>query len=91
MKPDDLNLSPDQLAVYTALQRIRMGWTTLIILLALLIVGFISFLYAIFKVPQQEVAKGIVGGIDFLLGTLLHYVVRNLFPGPSSKKPRKSK
>jgi hypothetical protein len=89
MKPDDLNLSPEQLAVYTALQRIRMEWTTLIVLFILLSVGFLAFLYAIFNVPEQAVAKGIVGGIDLLLGALLHYVVRNLFPAPPSRKSRK--
>jgi hypothetical protein len=82
MKPDELNLSPEQLTVYTALQRIRMEWTTLIILFVLLAVGFFAFLYAIFRVPEQAVAKGIVGGMDLLLGALLHYVVRNLFPAP---------
>jgi uncharacterized membrane-anchored protein YitT (DUF2179 family) len=86
MKPEDLNLSPEQLAVYTTLQRIRMEWTTLITLFVLLAVGFFAFLYAIFFVPEQHVAKGIVGGIDLLLGTLLHYVVRNLFPAPPARK-----
>jgi hypothetical protein len=91
MKPEDLNLTPEQLAVYTALQRIRMEWFVLITLFVLLIVGFFSFLYAIFFVPEQQIAKGIVGGIDFLLGTLLHYVVRNLFPAPPARKKSKSK
>jgi uncharacterized membrane protein required for colicin V production len=89
MKKSDLNLSPEQLTVYTALQRVRMEWTTLIILFVLLSVGFFAFLYAIFYLPEQAVAKGVVGGIDVLLGALLHYVVRNLFPAPHSKKPRK--
>jgi hypothetical protein len=86
MKPEDLNLSPEQLTVYTSLQRIRMAWTTLITLFVLLSVGFLSFLYAIFFVPEQHVSKGIVGGIDLVLGSLLHYVVRNLFPAPPAKK-----
>jgi len=82
MKPDDFNLSPEQLAVYTALQRARMGWLTLIVLLALFVIGFFAFLYAIFKVPEQQIQKGIVGGIDTLLAWGIRAVVTNLFPPP---------
>lgn len=79
-----LDITAEQLAVYTALQRIRMGWLTLITLLALFAVGFLSFLCAIFWVPQQAASKGIVGGIDALLGWSIHAIVAHLFP-PAKK------
>lgn len=80
MKKSDLNLTPDQLMVYLALQRARMGWITLIVLLLLLTVGFVSFLVAVFKVPEQTASKSIAGGIDLLLGWALKIVVTSLFP-----------
>jgi uncharacterized membrane protein YwaF len=82
MKPDDFNLSPEQLAVYTALQRARMCWLTLILLLVLFAIGFFAFLYAIFNVSEQQIQKGIVGGIDGLLVWSIRAVVTNLFPPP---------
>jgi hypothetical protein len=82
MKKSDLNLSPEQLTVYTALQRIRMGWLTLVVILILFAIGFFAFLYAIFTVPEQGVQKGIVGGIDVLLVWSLRAIVSHLFPPP---------
>ena len=85
MKKADLNLTSDQLAVYQVLQRIRMGWTTLIVLLGLFGVGFGAFLYAIFTIPEQTVSKGIVGAIDTLLGWSIHAIVGHLFPSPKKQ------
>jgi hypothetical protein len=82
MKKSDLNLTPEQLAVYTALQKVRQAWTTLILILLLFAVGFFAFLYAVFTVPEQALSKSIVGGIDFLLGWAIKAIVNHLFPPP---------
>ena len=70
-----------QVTVYEAVQRIRMAWTAMLVVLTLLSIGFFSFLYAMFFVPEQGVAKGVLGGIDGLLGWALHRIIGNLFPG----------
>jgi hypothetical protein len=76
--PPDLSLA--QIKVYEVIQRNRMAWTTLTVVLTLLTVGFLSFLFAMFLLPQQDVAKGVLGGIDALLGWAVHRIVGNLFP-----------
>jgi hypothetical protein len=81
MKTEDLlKLSPEQLKIYTELQRIRMAWMTLCVILALFTIGLLSFLYAVFFVSQQTAPKLIMGGIDGLLGWALKHIVGNLFP-----------
>jgi hypothetical protein len=80
MKQLPPDLTPAQIKVYEVIQRNRMAWTTLVVVLGLLIFGFFSFLYAMFFLPQQGVAKGVLGGIDLLLGWALHRIVGNLFP-----------
>lgn len=85
MKTEDLlKLTPDQLKIYTELQRIRMGWLTLYVVLGLFTIGFFSFLYALFFIHEQTLAKAITGGIDTLLGWALKNIVAYLFP--SKKK-----
>jgi hypothetical protein len=73
-------LSPEQVSVYDAIQRIRMAWVSLIVVLALFTIGFGAFLYAIFFVSGQDIAKGIVGGIDGILVWSLRTILGNLFP-----------
>jgi hypothetical protein len=63
-----------------------MAWTTLLVVLGLLIIGFLSFLYAMFFLPQQDIVKGILGGIDLHLGWAVHRIVGNLFPKPKRGK-----
>jgi hypothetical protein len=82
MNPDKLNLTPAQLIVYESLTKIRMAWVALVVLFVLFAGGFICFLFAIFRVPQQDVAKGSVGGIDGVLVWGLKIVLTNLFPPP---------
>ena len=57
-----------------------MAWTAMLVILTLLSIGFFCFLYAMFFLPEQAVAKGILGGIDGLLGWALHRIIGNLFP-----------
>jgi hypothetical protein len=77
------NLTPSQLKVYEVVQHIRMAWVTLACVLGLLSIGFCCFLYAMFFVKSQEVAKGILGGIDALLAWALKIILNNLFPSKS--------
>jgi hypothetical protein len=86
MKQLPPNLTPGQIKVYEVIQRNRMAWTTLLVVLGLLIIGFFSFLYAMFFLPQQDVAKGVLGGIDLLLGWAVHTIVGNLFPKTKAGK-----
>ena len=89
MKTEDLlKLSPDQLKIYTELQRIRMGWLTLYVVLGLFTIGFGAFLYALFFIHEQTLGKAITGGIDTLLGWALKDIVAYLFP---AKKPSRTK
>lgn len=75
-----LNLTPEQLKVYTSLQKIAQAWTAMLWILILFTVGFVAFLYSIFVVKEQTLAKGIVGGIDTLLGFSLRAIIGHLFP-----------
>lgn len=86
MKTEDLlKLTPDQLKIYTELQRIRMGWLTLYVVLGLFTIGFFSFLYALFFIHEQTLSKAITGGIDTLLGWALKDIVAYLFPSKKKK------
>lgn len=86
-----LNLTAEQLEVYVTLQKVSQAWTAMIWMFILFTIGFVSFLYAIFKVPEQAVAKGIVGAIDTLMVAFMHYIFRYLFPSPASRIPKKKK
>jgi small neutral amino acid transporter SnatA (MarC family) len=86
MKQLPANLTPAQAKVYEVIQRNRMAWTALLFVLILLAVGFFSFLGAMFFLPSQAVAKGILGGIDLLLGWALKIMLKNLFPSRGASK-----
>jgi hypothetical protein len=89
MNKDLLNLTPEQLTVYTELQRIRMGWVTLYVVLSLFSIALLSFLYAVFFVTEQTAPKVILGGIDTLLGWALKMIIAYLFPPPKQRKSTK--
>ncbi len=80
MKQIPGNLTAAQLKVYEVVQRIRMAWVALLFVVIPFAFGVFAFLYAIFFLPQQEVAKGILGGINLLLGWALKIILNNLFP-----------
>ena len=86
MRDDFPKPSPEQLKVYTELERIRMAWVTLWFVLPLFAIGFLSFLYAVLFVEKQAVPKAIVGGINLLLGWALKRIVSYLFPSPTRAK-----
>jgi hypothetical protein len=56
-----------------------MMWVSLIVVLSLLSIGFISFLIALFFY-ERPVATSLLGGIDLLLGLLLRQVYGHFFP-----------
>ena len=62
-----------------------MAWVALIVVLGLLTIGLLSFLYAIFFVKSQGLAKGLLGGVDTLLGVALRTIVVHLFPPIGAK------
>ena len=64
-----------------------MAWVALWFILALLAVGLISFLIALFWVQSQSTAKILLGGVDTLLGLAVRTIIAYLFPAP--KKPAK--
>jgi hypothetical protein len=82
MNHNHLDLTPEQLTVYTELQRIRMAWVTLAVVLILFAIGLLSFLYAVFWVERQDAPKVILGGIDGVLGWALKTIISYLFPSP---------
>jgi len=86
MNNDPLNFTLERLTVYKELQRIRMGWVTLLVVLSLFSIGLLSFLYAVFFVQEQNASKVIMGGIDTLLGWALKIIITYLFPPPKSRK-----
>jgi hypothetical protein len=75
------DLSADQRKTYEVFQRIRMAWVTLVVILGVFVAGFAAFLFAIFSLPSDMVAKVILGGIDALVGTSMYFIIRYLFPG----------
>jgi len=68
-----------------------MGWVTLFVVLGLFTVGFASFLYALFCIHEQTLAKSITGGIDTLLGWALKDIVAYLFPTNKNKNTNRKK
>jgi len=85
MNKDPLDLTPEQLKVYAELQRIRMAWVTLSVVLSLFSIALLSFLYSVFFVAEQTAPKVILGGIDTLLGWALKMIIAYLFP-PTRKR-----
>lgn len=80
MKRMPANLSAGQVRAYEVIQRIRMAWVALICVLALFSLGFLAFLWAAFNLEGAEVTKGVLGGVDLLLGWNMKKVFDNLFP-----------
>jgi hypothetical protein len=75
------NLSPGQLKTFETLARIKMAWLALGVVLCLFTIGFLSFIYAVFFVPEYQTVTAVIhGGIDGLLGWGLRIVLNNLFP-----------
>jgi hypothetical protein len=78
-------LTPAQAKVYEVIQRNRMAWTALGVVLGLFTIGFFSFLYALFFVPSQAIGKSALAGLDALLGWSLRAIISNLFPSHQAK------
>jgi hypothetical protein len=68
-----------QAEVARVLSDILFKGAALFVVLLLLIVGFVAFLYALFKL-DKPVATSVLGGVDLLLGVLLKQVYGSLFP-----------
>jgi hypothetical protein len=80
MSKPDYTITPEQLKVYEALQKIQMAWIALWAALILFTVVLAAFLFALFFVPEQSAAKGIMAAIDGTLGWALRTVYAYLFP-----------
>ncbi len=78
----DLKITDRQLKVYETLEKIKMAWVALWAAIILFTVVLISFLYALFFVPEHETAKIIMAATDGTLGLALRTVYRYLFPPP---------
>ncbi|MGD1092669.1 MAG: hypothetical protein ABSB35_11860 [Bryobacteraceae bacterium] len=85
MTRPDYTITPEQLKVYEALERIQMAWIALWAALVLFTVVLAAFLYALFFVDQQDVAKVIMAGIDGTLGWALRTVYAYLFPAKQKR------
>jgi len=55
----------------------------LIVVLGLLVAGFSVFIYALLKLADRPLGTAILGGIDLMLGVILHQVYKSLFPTPA--------
>jgi hypothetical protein len=86
MKQLPPDLTPNQLKVFETLERIKMAWIALFCALGLFTLGFVCFLYAIFFLNEHTIPKTILGGIDTLLGWILHIVYAHLFPKPKGAR-----
>lgn len=84
------SLTPRQLEAFKVIQRNYMAWVTLIVILILFTVGFLSFLYSIFWIGGQGTPKTILGGIDGLLGWCLKAIINYLFPNQTIASERGS-
>jgi len=79
------SLTDKQRKTYEVLQKIRMAWVVLWFVLCLFSAGFIAFLWSLFVLPSDALAKSALGGTNFLLGWAMKAVVRYLFPGSRRK------
>jgi hypothetical protein len=80
MSRPDYTITPDQLKVYEALQKIQMAWIALWAALILFAIVLATFLYALFFVSEQGTAKALMAAIDGTLGWALRTVYAYLFP-----------
>ena len=74
-------LTPSQLKTWEVIQRVRMQWTALTVVLSLLVAASVAFGIALFK-TDQWLATTILGGFDVMLAVILFQVYRSLFPAP---------
>jgi membrane-bound ClpP family serine protease len=72
-----------QAEVARVLSEIVFKGIALFVVLALLVIGFLAFIYALFRL-DKPVSTGILGGVDLLLGFLLRQVYGSLFPTKSN-------
>ena len=79
-------LTDKQLKIYEGIQRIRMAWVTLIVILTCFVAVFIALLFAAFLQTVGPRIKGAFATIDGLLGVSLHQIVRHLFPTKKTPK-----
>ncbi len=86
MKQLPPHLTPAQLKAYEVIERNRMAWTALRVVLGLFTLGFSVFIYMVVTMPHQTVVNTEIGGIDVLLGWAVKAIVNNLFP--SKKRPK---
>jgi len=84
MSKPDHTITPAQLKVYDALQKIKMAWVALWAVLGLFTIVLIAFLYALFFIKGEEASKVIMGGTDATLGWALRTVYAYLFPAPKT-------
>jgi hypothetical protein len=75
-----LDLTIEQARVDEIVNRIWMAKLTLSVVLGLFVLGFICFIVAMFALPSDAVAKGLLGGIDTLLGFQLRQINKHLYP-----------
>lgn len=80
------NLTGNQLKTYEVLQRIRMAWLTLYVVLSCFVVVLICLLITAFTSLGGPHLAWAFATIDGLLGFCLHQVVRHLFP--TKKEPQ---
>jgi hypothetical protein len=86
-------LTDKQLRTYEGLQRIRMAWVALVVILGAFIADLAALIYAAFSPTVGAWTTGAFAATDGLLGFSLHQVVRCLFPAPwaADSKPVKPK
>ena len=66
-----------------------MAWIVLWVIMTLFTVVLLAFLYSLFFVKGQEVAKPLLGLIDTVLGWAVKHIVAYLFNAPSkTSKPK---
>jgi hypothetical protein len=74
-------LTPAQLKVYEVIQRTRMAWTLLIIVLVCFVGVLVALILAAFSPTVGPSMRWAFGIIDGLLVITLHRIVGFLFPG----------
>jgi len=75
-----LSLTPAQLEVYLAIQKNKMAWLTLRVVLACFALDLGALIFAAFSPTAGPSMRWAFGLIDGLLGWAIHRVIGFLFP-----------
>lgn len=85
MRPEQYDLTPQQLNVYEVFQRNRRAWAMLIVALALFSIGFLAFVGLVVHDRNLDLAKGFIALFNLGIGTTVHGIVKHMYPSKGER------